>query len=77
LKIVIFETKSHVTLTLTSHDLESHIIVNVSRTYGWTFLPGILGHLSGDDLKIFIFPLLQWELWALIYPDREGANYFL
>ena len=32
MKIVIFETKSHVTLTLTSNDLESHIIVNVSST---------------------------------------------
>jgi len=32
LKIVIFETKSHVTLTLTSDDLESHIFVNVSST---------------------------------------------
>jgi len=31
-KIVIFETKSHMTLTLTSDDLESHIIVNVSST---------------------------------------------
>ena len=20
------------------------------RTYGWTFIPGLLGHLSGDDL---------------------------
>ena len=69
------------TLTLTSDDLESHIIVNVSsiltnttiwfvaalslivdvpvtyvRTYlgptdGRTFLPGLLGHLGGDDLK--------------------------
>jgi len=32
LKIVIFETKSHVTLTLISDDLESHIVVNVSST---------------------------------------------
>jgi len=32
LKIVIFETKSHVTLTLTSDDLESDIIVNDSST---------------------------------------------
>ena len=32
MKIVIFETKSHMTLTLTSDDLESHIIVNVSST---------------------------------------------
>ena len=33
MKIDIFETfKSHVTLTLTSDDLESHIIVNVSST---------------------------------------------
>jgi len=32
LKIVIFETKSHVTLTLTSDDLESDIVVNVSST---------------------------------------------
>jgi len=32
LKIVIFETKSHVTLILTSDDLESHIDVNVSST---------------------------------------------
>jgi len=32
LKTVIFETKSHVTLTLTSDDLESHIVVNVSST---------------------------------------------
>jgi len=62
-----------VTLTLTSDDLESHILMNVSstlanitiwfvaalslivdaRTYvwtdGWTFLLGLLGHLSGDD----------------------------
>jgi len=30
LKIIIFETKSHVTFTLTSDDLESHIVVNVS-----------------------------------------------
>ena len=57
--------KSHVTLTLTSDDLESHIVVNVSstltnttiwfvaalslimdiRTYGRSFLPGLLGHL--------------------------------
>jgi len=63
-----------VTLTLTSDDLESHIVVNVSSTLtntiiwfvaalslivdvwmyvrmyvctdGWTFLPGLLGHLS-------------------------------
>jgi len=59
-----------VTLTLTSDDLESHIVVDVSstltnttiwfvaamsmivdvRTDGQTFLPGLLGHLSGDDL---------------------------
>jgi len=59
-----------VTLTLTSDDLEGHIVVNVSstltntiwfvaalcfivdvRTYSHpTFLPGLLGHLSGDDL---------------------------
>jgi len=32
LKIVIVETKSHVTLTLTSDDLERHIVVNVSST---------------------------------------------
>jgi len=32
LKIVIFETKSHVTLTLTSDDLESDIVVNDSST---------------------------------------------
>jgi len=32
LKFVIFETKSHVTLTLTLDDLESHIVVNVSST---------------------------------------------
>jgi len=58
------------TLTLTSDDFESHIIVNVSstltnttiwfvaalslivdvRTYGRTFLPGLLGHLGGDDV---------------------------
>ena len=71
MKIVIFETKSHVTLTLTSDDLKSHIIeclfdpnkyhylvfgcieFDCGRTYvqtdvrtdGWTFLPGLLGHL--------------------------------
>ena len=61
-------------MTLTSDDLESHIVVNVSltltnttiwfvdalcfivniwtdgRTHRRTFLPGLLGHLSGDDL---------------------------
>ena len=63
------------TLTITSDDLESHIVLNASltltnttiwfvaalcfiadvrmdgRTHGWTFLPGLLGHLSGYDLK--------------------------
>jgi len=62
------------TFTLTSDDLESHFVVNVSFTLtntsiwfvaalglivdvvtyvrdGWTFLPGLLGHLLGDDLK--------------------------
>ena len=64
------------TLTLTSDDLESHMVVNVSSTltnstiwfvaalslivdvrtdgrtdvYVRTFLPGLLGHLGGDDL---------------------------
>jgi len=71
-----------VKLSLTSDDLERHIVVNVSstltnntiwfvaalcfivdvRTYvctdGWTFLPGLLSHLSGDDLKI---PGYTWE----------------
>ena len=75
MKIVIFETKSDVTLSLTSDDLESHIVVNVSSTLtnttiwfvaalslivdlwtdvltdGRTFLPGLLGHLSRDNLK--------------------------
>ena len=32
MKIFIFETKSHVILTLTTDDLESHIVVNVSST---------------------------------------------
>jgi len=32
LKIIIFEILSHVTLTLTSDNLESHIILNVSLT---------------------------------------------
>jgi len=60
-----------VSLTLTSDDLESDIIVNDSltltnttiwfvaalslivdvRTDVRTFLPGLLGHLGGDDLK--------------------------
>jgi len=70
LKIIIFETKSHVTLTLTSDDLESistltnttiwfvaalSMIVDVWTyvcMYGQTFLPGLLGRLSGDDLEI-------------------------
>jgi len=67
LKIIISETKSH----MTSDDLESHIVVNVSSTLtnttiwfvaalsfivdvrmdGQTFLPGLLGHVTGDDLK--------------------------
>ena len=69
------------TLTLTSDDLESHIVVNVSSTSltnatiwfvaalcfivdvrtdvhtvgtdGRTYLPGLLGHFSGDDLKSY------------------------
>jgi len=68
-----------VTVTLTSDDLDSDIVVNDSstltnttilfvaalnvivdvqthirmyvRTDGRTFLPGLLGHLGGDDLK--------------------------
>jgi len=32
LKIVIFETKSHVTLTLTFDDRGSHVVLNVSST---------------------------------------------
>ena len=85
MKIVIFETLCHVTLTLTSDDLESRIIVNVSstltntpiwfvaalylivdvqtyirmdvrtymyvHTYGRTFLPGLLSHLSGQHTE--------------------------
>ena len=71
------------TLTLTSDDLESHIIVSVSSTltnttiwfvaalslivdvrtdvwtHGRTFLPGLLGHLSGDDLKSHSWKALQ------------------
>ena len=72
------------TLTLTSDDLESQIIVNVSSTltnttiwfvaplcfivdvwmdgriYGWrTFLPGLLSHLSGNDLKTSITQIRQ------------------
>jgi len=66
LKIVTSETKSHVTLTLTS-DLESDIVVNDSSTLTNTtiwfvvalslivdvraFLLGLLGYLRGDDLK--------------------------
>jgi len=33
------------------------LIVDV-RTDGRTFLPGLLGHLSGDDLKIHKIPML-------------------
>jgi len=66
------------TLTLTSDDLASHIVVNVSstltnitrpiwfvaalslivdvrtyvRTDGRTLLPGLLGHILRDDLKM-------------------------
>ena len=32
MKIIIFDTLSHMTLTLTSDDLESYIVVNVSST---------------------------------------------
>ena len=74
LKIVLKGDWGHLhTLTLTSDDPESHIVVNVPstftnttiwfvaalcfivdvRTYGRTFLPDLLGHLSGDDLKIY------------------------
>jgi len=37
-------------------DVRTHVRT-YRRTYGWTdgqtFLPGLLGHLSGDDLKIW------------------------
>jgi len=72
--------KSHATLTLTSDDLESHIVVNesstITNTTVWfvaalcftvdvrmdvrrdrqTFLPGLLCHLSWDDLKTEVAP---------------------
>ena len=79
------------TLTLTSNDLESHIIVNVSstltnttiwfvaalclivdvwmyvRTDGWTFLPGLLGHLRGDDVKTHTtLAVYVFHLWYAV-----------
>jgi len=65
--------KSHVTLTLTVDDLESHIIVNVSLILtnstiwfvaaSWTFLPflpGLLGHLSCTVLNSTIVRYLAF-----------------
>jgi len=71
-------------VTLTSDDLESHVVVNVSSTltnntiwyvatyvgtYGWIFLQGLLGHLSGDDLKTEIKTQLQaYNQTRITYP---------
>jgi len=50
--------KSHVTLTLTSDDLESHIVVNVSSTLTLCFIVDVqtYGHTYGwtDIFKEFI-----------------------
>ena len=93
MKIVIFET--HVTLTLTSDDLESHIVVYASstltnstiwfvaalslivdgRTYKRTdILPGLLGHLSGDDLKIENVQYIQNLLTNFAEIWHDGAS---
>jgi len=62
LKIVIFETKSHVTLTLTSDDLESDIIVNDSSTLTNTtiwFVAGLSLIVDGrSDGRTFLPGLL-------------------
>ena len=87
--------KSHVTLTLTSDDLESHIVMNVSstltnttiwfvaalslivdvrtyvRTDGRTFLPVLLGHLWGDDLKMDKF-VPHLHFWKTKMPLASG-----
>ena len=84
MKIVIFE-KRHVTLTLTSDDLESHVVMNVSSTLtnttiwfvaalslnvdGWTYLLGLLGHLSIDDLKLV--SLAVWFASAVTNQHRH------
>jgi len=55
LKIVIFETKFHVTLTLTSDDLETHIIVNVSSTLTNTTVGFVaaLFHCGHTDVRMY------------------------
>jgi len=57
------------------------LIVDI-RTYGqtdgWTFLPGLLGHLRGDDLKNYsTINLDRWlrnmTLKTVIYEKQEQA----
>ena len=36
---------------------DGHMDVGMDgRTYGWTFFLGLLGHLSGDDIKTESYP---------------------
>jgi len=55
LKIVIFETKSHVTLTLTSDDLESHIVVNDSLTLTSTTIWFVAALSSIVDIRTYVW----------------------
>jgi len=95
--------KSHMTLTLISDDLESHIVVNVSltltnttiwfvaalslivdvrmdgRTYvridGRAFLPGLLGHLWGDDLTTDRKWCIMYDLSTHFFPKTLGSSW--
>jgi len=67
LKIVIFETLSHVTLTLTSDDLESHIVVNVSSTLtnSTIWFVAALCSIVGTDVRMDVWTLLPGLLGHL------------
>ena len=71
--------KSHVTLTLISEPA-LRFIVDVRTdvrtcTDGRTFLPGLLGHLSGDDLKTYNSDSLTEQL--IDYSSTYYANIYI
>jgi len=64
LKIVIFETKSHVTLTLTSDDLESNIVMNISSTLTNTTIWFVAALSLIVDARTYVRTVIRTDIFT-------------